>query len=102
MGVATLSDLIGFLLSPDDVKALAAMMMMETASTTCETLNMLHLSVRFVICACAMLLLAVYQHTHTHAHTYTHIHIQRITIIIYTGGRGICHMIIFFVTCDLR
>ena len=37
MGVATLSDLIGSLLSPDNVTALAAMTMTEIASTACKT-----------------------------------------------------------------
>ena len=48
MGVATLSDLIGSLLSPENVSALAAMMMTEIASTACEALNMSH--VIFLVC----------------------------------------------------
>ena len=48
MGVAALSDLIGSLLSPDNVTALVAMAMTEIASTACETLNMSHLI--FLVC----------------------------------------------------
>jgi len=48
MGVATLSDLISSLLSPDNVTVLAAMAMTEIASTVCETLNMSH--VIFLVC----------------------------------------------------
>ena len=48
MGVATLTDLIGSLLSPDNVTVLAAMTMTEIASTICEALNMSH--VIFLVC----------------------------------------------------
>ena len=48
MGVATLSDMIGSLLSPDNMTALTAMTMTEIASTACETLNMSH--VIFLVC----------------------------------------------------
>ena len=59
MGVTTLSDLIGSLLSPDNVTALAAMTMTEIASTACEALNMSHLV--FLVCqVCLPSLLSIY------------------------------------------
>ena len=79
MGVATLSDLIGSLLSPENVSALAAMTMTKIASTVCETLNMSHV---------------IFHNSAIHACTHTHVH--RVTYILfcsYTGGGDFCFII---------
>ena len=57
MGVATLTDMIGSLLLPDNVTVLAAMTMTEIASTVCETLNMSH--VIFLVCQVCLLKFSV-------------------------------------------
>ena len=114
MGVATLTDLIGSLLSPDNVTVLAAMTMTEIASTICEALNMSH--VIFLVCQvcfqiifctvqrvgsnlckiCKALMSSQIMTTVQYSAIVAHVHTRStriISLLCFTGGRDLCFII---------